>query len=41
MGFAYQHHNGKEEIYCTKLQEDKHVKTFYEKKTLKFLVVFF
>lgn len=28
--------------YCIKLQEDKHVKTFYgEKKTLEFPVVFF
>lgn len=29
--------------YCTKLQEDKHVKTFYGKKktTLEFPVVFF
>lgn len=40
MGFAYQHHNGKE-IYCTKLQEDKHVKTFYGKKRHEFPVVFF
>lgn len=28
--------------YCTKLQEDKHVKTFYgEKKLFEFPVVFF